>query len=71
MWKILVVLCVAIALAESESEIEPSIVGGRDAVLGQFPYFMSIRYGAALSHGCGSGILNVRFAITVSYFSLS
>ena len=28
---------------------------------------MSIRYGANLSHGCGSGIINTRFAITVSY----
>jgi secreted trypsin-like serine protease len=66
MWKILAILSLAFALAESKSAIAPSIVGGSDAALGQFPYFMSIRYGAALSHGCGSGILNVRFAITVS-----
>ncbi|KAG5672750.1 hypothetical protein PVAND_002847 [Polypedilum vanderplanki] len=67
MWKILSFLCVAVALVESRSAIAPSIVGGRDAQLGQFPYFMSIRYGAALSHGCGSGILNVRFAITAAH----
>lgn len=66
MWKVLSLLCLAIAVAESKTAIAPSIVGGNDAQLGQFPYFMSIRYGAGLTHGCGSGILNVRFAITVS-----
>jgi secreted trypsin-like serine protease len=66
MWKLITLLCLAVTVAESKTAIAPSIVGGNDAQLGQFPYFMSIRYGAALSHGCGSGILNVRFAITVS-----
>lgn len=40
-------------LIDDESILDPLIVGGNDARLGQFPYFVSIRFGVALSHGCG------------------
>lgn len=52
------------SLASSE-DVQQFIVGGSDAVLGQFPYFGSLRGNVANIHGCGSGILNTRWFITV------
>ncbi|KAL7020964.1 hypothetical protein ACKWTF_011690 [Chironomus riparius] len=66
MWKFILILA-AISFADCKIDIAPRIVGGNDAALGQFPYFMSIRYGDTLRHGCGSGIINTRFAITAAH----
>lgn len=41
------------------------IIGGSDAILGQFPYMVSIRYLPLFNHGCGGGILNQRWVLTV------
>lgn len=46
------------------------IIGGRDAEIGQFPYMVSIRFQAQPEsiprHGCGGGILNKNWVLTVS-----
>lgn len=67
MWRILVLIACCVALAESNSAISPFIVGGNNATVGQFPYFVSIRYGTALTHGCGGGIINTRYVLTVRH----
>lgn len=72
MWSLLrfsafLLFCCVINNAESRVAISPSIVGGQNATVGQFPYFVSIRYGTALSHGCGGGIINTRFVLTVRF----
>lgn len=41
------------------------IIGGQDAELGQFPHMVSIRMKPNLTHGCGGGILNRRWVLTV------
>ncbi|XP_070503744.1 chymotrypsin-2-like [Chironomus tepperi] len=66
MWKLILILS-AISIADCKIDITPRIVGGNNAAAGQFPYFMSIRYGETLNHGCGSGILNTQFAITAAH----
>lgn len=68
MWKMLQVLILilcCVAFAKSEAAVSPFIVGGNNATVGQFPYFVSIRYGTALTHGCGGGIINTRYVLTV------
>jgi secreted trypsin-like serine protease len=46
MWKVLTFLALLCFLFSVEANIQPSIVGGNNATLGQFPYFVSIRYGS-------------------------
>lgn len=67
MWKVIAAALLTLSISDFASleTIDPFIIGGRDAVLGQFPYFASIRYGDLLEHGCGAGILNTRWLITV------
>lgn len=43
------------------------IIGGRDASPGQFPYMVSLRYGIDRFHGCGGGILNPRWVLSVRW----
>lgn len=63
---------VALLIASSVATDDATgfIIGGRDAELGQFPHMVSIRYQAqpnlTPSHGCGGGILNRNWVITVS-----
>lgn len=61
-----VVLVLSIQSLASSEDAQQFIVGGSDAVLGQFPYFGSLRGNVANIHGCGSGILNTRWFITVT-----
>lgn len=47
-------------------DVNQFIVGGNDAVDGQFPYFASLRYLADEVHGCGGSIVNTRWILTVN-----
>lgn len=60
-------LAIFLASASATEEVKQFIVGGNDASEGQFPYFVSFRYGEEWAHGCGGGILNTRWIITVKY----
>lgn len=74
MWKLTIVI-VAIffsseILSEEVEKVNPNIIGGKNARLGQFPHMVSLRYyvedtGQYL-HGCGGGIINTRWVLTVS-----
>ena len=53
-------------------KVEPYVVGGRDALPGQFPHFASLRITGdeslgefALTHAAGGAILNRRWILTV------
>lgn len=63
--KIVLFVIFAIVLGASAETVEQLIVGGNDAAPGQFPYFVSFRYGAIWQHGCGGGILNRRWILSV------
>lgn len=59
MFVALFVLCVV-----AKFSIKPRIIGGKDAIMGQFRYQVSIRKKAGHSHFCGGSILNQRFILT-------
>lgn len=68
-------LAIAVAAADDATEF---IIGGSDARMGQFPHMASIRYETApgssqTRHGCGGGVINSRWVLTVreSFESLS
>ena len=47
---------------------ESFVVGGQDAVRGQFPYLASFRYPQlGLIHGCAGNILNTRWLLTAAH----
>ncbi|XP_070507804.1 chymotrypsin-2-like [Chironomus tepperi] len=49
-------------------EITPTIIGGRNATLGQFPYMVSLQAKRHIGrHGCGGGILNQRWIMTAAH----
>lgn len=54
-----------LGFTSSTEKVERYIVGGNDAAPGQFPYFVSIRYNANWAQGCGGGILNQRWILSV------
>ena len=51
-------------------ETSEFIIGGSDAILGQFKHMASIRYQRSPesppAHGCGGGVINSRWVLTVS-----
>ena len=64
----LLCLFATFAAADDASEF---IIGGNDAVLGQFKHMASIRYQRSpesfeTAHGCGGGVINSRWVLTVS-----
>lgn len=59
-------LLIFVAFASAE-DVSNFIIGGSDAALGQFPYMISIRFSPDLRHGCGGGILNTRWILTVKH----
>lgn len=65
-------LCVVVAVADTKFdifELDPRIVGGEDAEVGQFPYQVSLRSKLSRSHFCGGSILSSRFIITAAHCS--
>lgn len=64
---LLIALSVAAVLALAE-EINPSIVGGINALPNEFPYIVSIQYvlGTGSAHVCGGAIINHYWILSVS-----
>lgn len=67
MFKLLLLCSLAgLVLGEDPSQF---IIGGRDAVLGQFPHMVSIRMqwpgSNVANHGCGGAIITKNWVITV------
>lgn len=65
--KLQLILVIAFFATCSSAELPSEfIIGGRDALPGQFPFMVSLRYGTERLHGCGGGILNPRWVLSVS-----
>jgi secreted trypsin-like serine protease len=70
--KILLVLSLAVAaaLAVPTEEITPNIVGGINALPGEFPYIVSIQWVTTLlgisTHVCGGAIISPVWVLSVS-----
>lgn len=47
------------------------IVGGMEAVEGQFPYMASLRVKRFLEHSCGSAILNERWLVSAAHCTVN
>jgi secreted trypsin-like serine protease len=70
------VLCLIFVVLASADDASEFIIGGSDASLGQFKHMASIRYQTAPGsqesrHGCGGGVLNTRWVLTVNEFSVA
>lgn len=59
-------LCVVLAFA-SNPVIEPRIVHGQKAAIGQFPYQASLRIVLTRRHFCGASIISSRFLLTAAH----
>lgn len=69
---IFLALYVVVAVADTKFDIfemDPRIVGGEDAEVGQFPYQVSLRSTLSRSHFCGGSILSSRFILTAAHCS--
>lgn len=64
MFKLLLVLAVSQLILASE-EPDRFIVGGAEALRGQFPYVVSFRYFPYTQHGCSGSIVSSRWILTV------
>lgn len=60
-----VIFLISVVNFTSTEEVKSFIIGGRDAVAGQFPHFASLRYGDELWHGCGGAIITSRWILSV------
>lgn len=77
LYLLLLVICVAITTAQpnydgidlqdSDLTIEPRIVGGKDAIEGQFPYQVSLRTRFLRQHFCGGSIISSYFILTAAH----
>lgn len=59
-------LCIVLAFA-SNTVIEPRIVNGQKAAVGQFPYQASLRMIVTRRHFCGASIISSRFLLTAAH----
>lgn len=64
---IFLVVCLALAAANSQYELKPRVVGGQKAALGQFPYQVSLRSRILRSHFCGASIISNRYILTAAH----
>lgn len=67
MKNVCIFLTVLLATLASAKEPSDFIIGGNDALIGQFPWMASIRVGPNRSHGCGGGILNQNWVLTAAH----
>lgn len=74
----LCLVCVTVAEIEDikldasgwiEYNLTPRIVGGEDAIEGQFPYQVSLRSKLTRQHFCGGSLLTNRFILTAAHCS--
>lgn len=60
------VVCVAVVNTKGEA-LQSRIIGGEDAVAGQFPYQASLRTRLEKKHFCGASIISNRFLLTAAH----
>lgn len=54
---------------ENSSELDTRIVGGKSAIIGQFPHQVSLRSSYTKKHFCGGSIITPRFILTAAHCS--
>lgn len=64
---ILLAICVTLSSSSKSLKIEPRIIGGHEASVGQFPYQVSLQTIFYRRHFCAASIINSRFLLTAAH----